>query len=73
MENKGYFIDEAENPGGNDWDMKIYFHFVLIFFGLSIIRQSFYSLFSILLSGETDESKFIDFDLLCVITWLFVC
>ena len=22
MENKGYFIDEAENPGGNDWDMK---------------------------------------------------
>lgn len=44
----------------------------MIFFGLSIIRQNFYSLFSILLSGETDENKFIDFDLLCVITWLFV-
>ena len=22
VENKGYFIDKAENPGGNDWDMK---------------------------------------------------
>ena len=45
----------------------------MIFFYLSIIRQSFYPLFSILLLGETDESKFINFDLLCVITWIFVC
>ncbi len=30
MENKGYFIDEAENPGGNDWDMKNLF-FILFY------------------------------------------
>ena len=30
MENKGNFIDEAENPGGNDWDMKNLF-FILFF------------------------------------------
>ena len=28
MENRGYSIYEAESPGGNDWEMKIYFHFV---------------------------------------------
>ena len=30
MENRGYSIDEAESLGGNDWEMKINFHFVLI-------------------------------------------
>ena len=33
MENKGYFIDEAENPGGNDWDMKNLF-FILLCSGI---------------------------------------
>ena len=30
MENKGNFIEEAENPGGNDWDMKNLF-FILFY------------------------------------------
>ena len=32
VENRGYSIDEAENPGGNDWDMKNLFF--ILFYGI---------------------------------------
>ena len=30
VENKGNFIDEAETPGGNDWDMKNLFFILFL-------------------------------------------
>ena len=51
MENKGYFIGEAENPGGNDWDMKNLF-FILFKYGFRHIEEQ-------LKSGDSDSKKLV--------------